>query len=167
MASTIYDVGPWGAGVESSLSVRLAEPLEVVLHGAPVQFATRHAECAVYLLALKGDEGMMAFDLGMSIWPGAPPHKRGPRIRTLLWQVRIALGEDSWRVQRRGPVVVLDMIDADLVVGIDLDPGVGLGRDGSDRLHPDQVLASRLLRALARRGRPRTSRGRSRASSFL
>ncbi len=173
MASTTLDVHmPGRTRVEPPLTVRIIEPLGVELGGSPARFATRHAECAVYLLALRGSDGMMADDLGTRLWPQAPQHKRGPRVRTLLWQVRTALGDQAWRVQRRGPIVVLDLLGAELVtrpeVDVDVEPHVGV----TDRELPDgshvgeEALSSQLLRALAHRRRSRTSHGRATASSF-
>jgi DNA-binding SARP family transcriptional activator len=95
----------------------------VRLRGEPVTFLTRHAELAVYLLALAGPGGILADDLGEMLWPSAPPARRRPRLRTLLWQVRTALGTHGWRVRRSDSTIVLHPDGA----GLDLAAGGGDG----------------------------------------
>lgn len=72
----------------------------VLLDGEPVQFLTRHAELTVYLLALAGPEGMDTSDLATRLWPEAPARRHRPRLRTCLWQIRKAVGDEHWRLRR-------------------------------------------------------------------
>ncbi len=81
----------------------------ITLDGESVSFITRHAELAVYLLALAGPVGLSCSDLAEALWPSVDERRAGPRLRTLLWQARNALGAEAWRVQRRGDRVYLDL----------------------------------------------------------
>lgn len=92
----------------SGLRIVLFHPRSVELGGEPVRFPTRHAELAVHLLAMAAPHGMPAESLCEWLWPDAGP-RRGPRLRTLLWQVRAALGDEAWRVQRRGRSLALEV----------------------------------------------------------
>ena len=98
------------------LQIRVIGPPAVLLDGERLEFLTRHAELATYFLAIAGPDGVAADELAASLWPGVDPRRTGPRLRTLLWQVRNALGREAWRVQRRGRVVVFDLtgVDVDL-----------------------------------------------------
>lgn len=82
---------------------------EVVLRGERVVFLTRHAELAVFLLAIAGPKGVSASELLGTLWPGVEERRAAPRLRTLLWQARNALGAEAWRLQRRGSMVLLDL----------------------------------------------------------
>ena len=93
----------------------LGEP-QVTLDDRPVEFLTRHAELATYLLTLAGEDGLSSDELAAALWPGVDSRRAGPRLRTLLWQVRNALGPEAWRVQRRQSLVWLDLTG----VGVDL-----------------------------------------------
>jgi DNA-binding SARP family transcriptional activator len=105
-------------GVDEPVGLRIEVigPPSVRIDGVPVRFATRHAELAVYLLALAGPAGIDAGTMGRWLWPSAPPHRWGPRLRTLLWQVRSALADEAWRLRRQGPAVVLDLARAEVDV---------------------------------------------------
>jgi len=74
----------------------------VLVDGEPVQFLTHHAELAVYLLALAGRAGMDRAELATRLWPDASPSRQRPRMRTCLWQIRRALGEEHWRLRSDG-----------------------------------------------------------------
>jgi tetratricopeptide (TPR) repeat protein len=91
------------------LRVAVLDSPEVWLRGEPVEFLTRHAELAVYLLAIAGPSGVPAAELAAALWPGVDERRTGPRLRTLLWQARNALGTEAWRVQRRNGSVFLDL----------------------------------------------------------
>lgn len=90
-----------------ALIVDLGSRPAVRRNGEPVAFLTRHAEAAVQLLAAAGDDGMTAANLTSILWPTAESARVGPRFRTMLWQIRTALGPDAWRLQRRRDVVRL------------------------------------------------------------
>ena len=98
------------------LQIRVLGPPAVLLDGRRVDFLTRHAELATYLLAMAGATGLAAEELSTALWPGVDARRSGPRLRTLLWQVRNALGREAWRVQRRRGRVLLDLtgVDVDL-----------------------------------------------------
>ncbi len=84
----------------------------VVLDGDRVQFLTRHAELAVYLLAIAravGLAGLAPAELIATLWPGVDERRAGSRLRTVLWQARNALGAEAWRVQRRRDLVSIDL----------------------------------------------------------
>lgn len=85
-----------------------------------VTFAGRQAEFTVYALALAGDAGVAVPDLVEVLWPSPDPARVPQRIRTLLWQVRKALGPESWRLQRVGDVLRLDLRGAH-VAGLEPD----------------------------------------------
>ena len=73
-----------------------------------VEFATRHAELLVIVLAAAGDEGVDALWLVELFWPGASPDRGRRRLRTVLWQARRSLGPDGARIVRRsGRLVAL------------------------------------------------------------
>lgn len=72
-----------------------------------LRFPTHRAELAVFALVLAGPAGLHQEVLTERLWPAAPADRGQARLRTLLWQVRRALGADAWRVQRRGRRVLL------------------------------------------------------------
>ncbi len=76
--------------------------------GDAVEFATRHAELVVIVLAAAGDEGVDVAWLIELLWPGAAPDRGRRRLRTVLWQARRSLGPDGARIVRRsGRLVAL------------------------------------------------------------
>jgi hypothetical protein len=88
----------------------------VTIEGRRVEFLTRHAELAVYLLAIAGPVGVPNRELEATFWPGVDERRTGPRLRTLLWQARNALGGEAWRLQRRRGRVFLELngVEVDL-----------------------------------------------------
>ena len=77
--------------------------------GVPVNFLTRHSEAALRLLALSGNDGVSSDDLITAFWPDvALVERQRARLRTLLWQVRNALGADAWRLQRKRDRILFD-----------------------------------------------------------
>jgi tetratricopeptide (TPR) repeat protein len=85
---------------EHRLQLRHTDGGAVLIDDEPAQFLTRHAELTVYLLALAGKEGMDTSDLATRLWPEAPVRRHRPRLRTCLWQVRKAVGDEHWRLRR-------------------------------------------------------------------
>lgn len=120
-----------GVDGPTGLRIEVVGRPSVRLDGVPVRFATRHAELTVYLLALAGPRGIEAGTLTHWLWPSAPSSRRGPRFRTLLWQVRSALDTEAWRLRRDGSSVVLDVAGEELDVTASAfavaDPGPGRG----------------------------------------
>lgn len=104
----------WAGG--RLIRVRCIGQTDVTLDGEPAHFLTHNAERAFLMLALAGERGVHQEVLSEALWPGAPADRVGQRIRTLLWQVRKALGGDAWHIRRRGQIVYLDPID----VAVDL-----------------------------------------------
>lgn len=135
----------------SALFISVLEPPSVELYGQRVHFPTRHAELAVYLLALSGEEGLFDDYLGRWLWPKAPEGRWRPRLRTLLWQVREAFDDQAWRVQRRGPVLALDLKDALVVASADSERAAR----GQVEIVGDAVLPSTALNRLAKFKRER------------
>ena len=73
-----------------------------------VRFATRHAETALYCLALADDHTIHDEVLAERLWPDAPADRISGRLATVAWQIRRGLGPDRWRVQRHHELVRLD-----------------------------------------------------------
>ena len=106
---------------------------QVLMDGETVQFLTHHAEMAIYMLALAGDEGMTPTDLAMRLWPEAPEGRHRPRLRTCLWQIRRALGDEHWRLRRDAERVYFHVADTELDrVGIE-DLVASYRSDGAKR----------------------------------
>lgn len=82
-----------------------------VIHcGQPIRLRTDNAAQALFLLALAGPGGMHAEQLAEYLWPDRVDRVRLlARVRTLLWDLRRGLDADAWRLQRRGPVLTLDI----------------------------------------------------------
>lgn len=91
-----------------TIVIRLDSEPVLQRDGQPVALLTRHAEAALRLLAASGADGVAIDELTDLLWPGAEPSRVAQRLRTLLWQVRSALGPESWRLQRRRGLVTLD-----------------------------------------------------------
>ena len=96
------------------ITVRCMEPLSVAIDGEELSFMTENARRALFILALSGSAGLHQEELSEHLWPGAPATRVGQRLRTLLWQVRKALGSEAWRLERRGSVVVLNPINVEV-----------------------------------------------------
>jgi tetratricopeptide (TPR) repeat protein len=77
-----------------------------------VKFATRHAEAAVFMLALEGPDGVNAETLAERLWPNVASSVWPGRVRTLLWQIRRTLGDEAWRLERDGSVIRLELAGA-------------------------------------------------------
>ena len=107
--------------------------LAISIHGVPavrlgdtdVRFATRHAQLALYLLVIAGPEGIPADQLIATLWQGAVPKRAANSMRTMLWQIRRSLGQESWRLRRSRGMVLFDLDG----VQLDFEPGSELRRD--------------------------------------
>lgn len=113
------------------LRVRVGSVPALKVDGEPVHLPTRHAELVIQLLAVAGPEGVPAPWLCLFTWPGTDSARSGPRLRTLLWQLRTALGPERWRIQRRGEDIVFDLGHAD--AAIDPSLAVTLPDDHGER----------------------------------
>jgi hypothetical protein len=113
--------------------LRTANPLSIHVMGRPlvrlgdveVRFPTRHAQLAVYLLAIAGSDGLPTDQLIDTLWHGAVPRQAGQSMRTMLWQVRRSLAHEAWRVHRRRGGLLLELDGAIL----DFEPGAVLERE--------------------------------------
>ncbi|MEZ5143633.1 MAG: hypothetical protein R2726_14110 [Acidimicrobiales bacterium] len=106
------------------MRISLVDGPAVEIGGRPVTFATRNAELTVVALALAGPAGLAADDLAACLWADAAPGRLRPRLRTMLWHIRTALGSESWRLTRRDDRLVLDLAGAVVQTG-DGDRPVG------------------------------------------
>jgi tetratricopeptide (TPR) repeat protein len=91
------------------LAIEFTPTIRIHRDGSRVTFITRHAEIAVLTLTLAHPNGLDAGDLAAALWPGAPAARLGPRLRTLLWQIRNALGADAWRLVRHDSSISIDL----------------------------------------------------------
>lgn len=113
MVSPAVDDGA-GLTMAATLRICLLGDAGVWLGEDRLVFLTHRAELAVFCLALAGPAGLHREVLVERLWPGAPADKGRQRLRTLLWQVRVAFGEDAWRLSRHQQIVRL-AIDGDVV----------------------------------------------------
>jgi tetratricopeptide (TPR) repeat protein len=109
------------------LRISLMDGPAVEIGGRPIAFATRNAELSVAVLALAGPTGVGADELARHLWPAAEPERLRPRLRTMLWHVRSALGAEAWRLTRRDDRLVLDLAGAVLERPTDGSPVGGVG----------------------------------------
>lgn len=103
-----------GAGltVAGTLRICLLGDAGIWLGEDRLVFLTHRAELAVFCLALTGRAGLHREVLVERLWPGAPADRGRQRLRTLLWQARMALGSEAWRLARRQQTVRLDITGA-------------------------------------------------------
>jgi len=109
-----------------NLTIELDGPCVARRDGQPLEFLTRHAEAGLRLVVAAGDDGMMVDELAAILWPSADPARIGQRVRTMLWQVRSALGTDAWRLQRRRSTVTFTTIGCEVVGAVDRSAIVAL-----------------------------------------
>ena len=62
-----------------ALQIKVMGQPAVLLDGHRVDFLTRHAELATYLLAIAGPAGISAEELASALWPGVDERRTGPR----------------------------------------------------------------------------------------
>lgn len=96
------------------LRINLAGRPSVHVGSRHARFQTRHAEAVVYLLTIAGAQGLPVGRLARALWPTAEASRRPHRLRTLLWQVRNALGPHAWRLTRDAERVVLDTVGVEI-----------------------------------------------------
>ena len=113
--------------------VGAAPVLSIAIHGVPqvrlgdidVRFATRHAQLALYLLAIAGSEGIPTDEMIDTLWHGVVPRRAAASVRTMLWQIRRTLDQEAWRVRRSRGIVLFELDG----VQLDFEPGTELHRD--------------------------------------
>jgi len=106
-------------GLDGDLVIDLAGPVVLRRGDEPVQFLTRHAEATLRLLAAAGPEGVPVDEVTSILWPGVDGERVRQRGRTMVWQIRTALGPDAWRVQRRRDHLTLDARDCQVIGRLD------------------------------------------------
>lgn len=103
----------WVALVSAgSLEIRVLGESVVAVDGKQVAFRSRHAEHAVYALAVAGERGLESGALVERLWPGSTPETSARRLRSAIWAARKALGSEGWRLHRRKDRWVLEEIGA-------------------------------------------------------
>jgi hypothetical protein len=130
--------------VDGELIIDTGETPSVSLGGARVVLPTRHAEVLLYALARCGPDGVDGSVLSSWLWPEASESRRGPRLRTALWQARRALGSHGWRARRVGDRVLFETNGIDVI-------GEPCSSEAIAALLPMWNTASRRTRGTARR----------------
>jgi len=102
--------------LQTDLRVAMLGDAGVWRASAPLRFATRHAEAALYSLALADDHTLHDEVLAERLWPDAAADRVGGRLATVVWQIRRGLGPDAWRLRRQNGLVSLDCRGVDLDV---------------------------------------------------
>jgi tetratricopeptide (TPR) repeat protein len=87
---------------EGKLRIRLHGEPGVFVGGTSVSFPTKQAELLVYALALAGPDGEEREALTKKLWPNADVKQASQKLRTALWQAKISLGPEVWRLERKG-----------------------------------------------------------------
>ena len=96
------------------LVVELDGPHAALRDGRPLEFLTRHASTGLRLVVASGEDGMNVDELCAILWPGADPSRVDQRVRTMLWQIRSALGADAWRLHRRRGTVTFNVVGCEV-----------------------------------------------------
>ena len=138
-----------GAGwpeATTQITVRCAEPGAIQIDGEEVTFMTANARRGLTILALHGEAGLHQEELSEHLWPGAPALRAGQRMRTLLWQMRKALGGEAWRLQRLGQVILLDPTN----VAVDILATIAEAEALMDNPDPPATQSRQVDRVLAR-----------------
>jgi len=91
----------------------LAATPRVLIGGRRAEFRARRSELLVYLLALAGPDGVDADRLCEQLWPGTPSQRARPRLRTAVWDARLGLATEAWRIRRTPTRLVLDLEGAE------------------------------------------------------
>jgi len=86
-------------------------PGHIYRAGRLVKARTRNCECAIFLLALAGADGLHTEVLADHLWPDQALEREQllHRVRTLIWQMGKLLGTHAWRLQRRSEIVIFDI----------------------------------------------------------
>lgn len=124
--------------------VAMGEP-RVTIDGRPISFATRHAAQALFVLAMAPTHSVAADELASFLWPDAPESRFGPRLATMLWQLRRALGGHAWRIQRSGAMVLLEMEGVSLDVTDALEGARAAKAQGHPVTVPTEAITTVLL----------------------
>jgi DNA-binding SARP family transcriptional activator len=88
----------------------------VLVDGVDVAFLTVHAAKALFSLALAPEYELDVMDLGSRLWPDAPTSVLHRRVATAIWQMRLALGDEAWRIQRSRDAIriTMDGVESDI-----------------------------------------------------
>lgn len=87
---------------EGQLRIRLHGEPGVFVGGTSVRFPTKQAELLIYALAIAGPQGEDRETLTKKLWPTADVKQASQKLRTALWQAKICLGPEVWRLERTG-----------------------------------------------------------------
>lgn len=117
------------------LRIHLGADPGLWLGAEQVTFIGRQAEYTLYALALAGDTGLELDRLAAQLWPAPDTDRLAGRVRTLLWQVRRALGSEAWRLRRKGNHLSLDLRGI-TVTGVDENTAL---LEGWDFLGPEAL----------------------------
>ncbi len=115
-------------GAAPILSIAVRGVPHVRLGDSDVRFATRHAQLALYLLAIAGPEGIPTEEMIDTLWHGVVPRRAAASVRTMLWQIRRTLDQEAWRLRRSRGIVLFEL------------DGVQLDFEQGTELHRDQIL---------------------------
>ncbi len=96
------------------LSLRCFGDQAIEINGQRVSVLTVHAAKAFFLLALSPEFSLESRELGGLLWPDAPESRLASRLARMTWQMRAAVGDEAWRIQRSRTSHVLE-IDPDCV----------------------------------------------------
>jgi hypothetical protein len=94
----------------ATLSIRLLGEMTVLVDGLPAQFKTRAEMELVAMLALAGERGVPALEIGERLWPDADWSAVSHRIDNAVSNVRRAL-LPATRLERRKGVLFLELAD--------------------------------------------------------
>lgn len=122
--------GYGAAGPEFQLRIRLHGEAGVFVGELAVSFPTKHAELLVYALALAGRAGANRAELVEKIWPGADLKQASQKLRTALWQAKVSLGSEDWRLTRSGERLFLALESAyvdDFAASTEIEQIIDLG----------------------------------------
>jgi hypothetical protein len=96
-------------GHQPTLAIDLGAELPVAVAGRPVRFGSRRAQVLVLLLALRAGAALPTGEACEALWPGLGAATARPRLRTVVWQVRVGLGDEAWRLRRTAGELALDL----------------------------------------------------------
>lgn len=94
---------------EGQLRIRLHGEPGVFVGGTSVRFPTKQAELLIYALVIAGPEGEEREALTKKLWPSADVKQASQKLRTALWQAKVSLGPEVWRLERKGDRLSLNL----------------------------------------------------------